>query len=443
VTTGHYPVIEATIPTGTDLKSAKVYFRSDKYPKYYFVEMTREANVLRSVLPKPSPETEHIIYYIEAVDVYFNNAIDAEHRVEISDQCERLSSRDDDPIPVDPGIIVGATEAGAPALPPGFEAAGIIGSLSSAGLLSGLGGGPGVGTAAIIGGAAAGVGGAAVVVTSTEGETPGEPNEPGPGPTPPSTPPTSSGPQPPVTPDPQPPVAPPPEPPTPTPPEPPAPPTPPEPPPEPPSVSACFDVSFPGGSCNMKLDATCSSGPITNYDWVIDAPSSLGGTFTRSGRRVNHNFEVCSGESVTVTLTVSDGASASDSNVQTITLPVNQCLAGIRASVTSSLTVGSRDRVAQGQVVLNDVKVEATNNMGPFRHAVEARPGENTVEAVLVSAVGRETFWTFDFSQTEHFVPGSIRSERGVVFSIENNRVVFRLNGTAQERIRFKYRISR
>ncbi len=479
ITAGQYPVIEAAVPAGTDLRSAKVYFRSDKYPKFYFVEMTREANGLRSVLPKPSPETEHIIYYIEAVDVSFNNTIDAEHTAEISNQCERLAPKDDDPLLVDPSIIVGATEAGAPSLPPGFEAAGIIGSLSSAGLLSGLGGGPGIGTAAIIGGAAAGVGGAAVVVTGSEGESTAEPNEPPPEPTTPSTPPTSTGPQPPNPTNPQPPeptdpqppaptptdpttppptgpttppptdpttpTPPPPDPTTPTPPPPdpttPTPPDPPAPPPPPSSVTACFEASFPGGSCNMKLDAACSSGTITAYDWVISAPSALGGTTVHSGSKVNHNFATCSGESVTVTLTVSDGGSASDSTVQTISLPVSQRLADLQTSLVSSLTVGARDAVAHGRVVLNDVKVDATNNSAPFRHAIEGRPGENTVEAVLVSQVGRETYWKFDFSQAEHFVPGSIRPEQGSVISLDNRQVVFRLSGATQERIRFKVRM--
>jgi hypothetical protein len=444
VTAGQYPVIEAAVPAGMDLRSAKVYFRSDKYPKFYFVEMTREANTLRSVLPKPSPETEHIIYYIEAVDVSFNNTIDTEHTAEISSQCERIARKDDDPVLVDPSIVVGATEAGAPALPPGFEAAGIIGSLSSAGLLSGFGGGSGVSTAAVIGGAAAGVGGAAVVVTGSEGEST-SPNEPPPEPTTPSTPPTSTGTPPPEPNDPQPPeptptdptTPPPPDPTTPTPPEPPAPPPPPS------SVTACFEASFPGGSCNMKLDAACSSGPITTYDWVIAAPTSLGGVATHSGSKVNHNFTTCSGESVTVTLTVGDGASASDSTVQTISLPVSQRLTGLQTSLVSSLIVGARDRVAHGQVVLNGTKVDATNNTAPFRHAFEGRPGENTVEAVLVSEVGHEAIWKFDFSQTEHFVPGSIRPELGSVISIESHQVVFRLSGAAQERVRLKVQLLR
>ena len=452
VTAGQHPVIEAAVPAGSDLRSAKVYFRSDKYPKFYFVEMTREANTLRSVLPKPSPETEHIVYYIEAVDVSFNNTIDAEHTAEISDQCERLAPNDDHPVLVDPSIIVGATEAGAPALPPGFETAGIIGSLSSAGLLSGLGGGPGVGTAAIIGGAAAGVGGAAVVVTGNEGESTAEPNEPPPEPTSPSTPPTSTGPeppnpanpQPPEPTDPQPPVTPT-DPTTPPPADPTTPPPPdtPEPPPPPSSVTACFEASFPGGSCNMKLDAACSSGSITTYDWVINAPSALGGTTTHSGSKVNHNFTACSGESVTVTLAVSDGASASDSTIETITLPVSQRLAGLRTSLVSSLMVGARNDAAHGRIVLNAIRTDPTNNAAPFRHVFEGLPGENTVEAVLVSEAGRETYWKFDFSQSEHFVPGSIRPEQGSVVSIEHRQVVFRLSGATQERIRFKVRLSR
>ena len=66
VAPGRNPVVDAVIP-GADIRSAKVYFRSDKYPKFYYVEMKPAANGigLLSVLPKPSPETGSIIYYIE------------------------------------------------------------------------------------------------------------------------------------------------------------------------------------------------------------------------------------------------------------------------------------------------------------------------------------------------------------------------------------------
>ena len=149
-----FPHIDSTITPGENVEVSRVYFRSDKYPDFYYVEAKgldlETPDQFRAILPKPSPETERIIYYVEAVDRSYNTAQTAEHDPPISDDsCER-----------DPGayyqdtpeIIVGATTAGAAAVPPGFQALGITSFISAAGVTSA------VAAAAIGGGAAAGAG---------------------------------------------------------------------------------------------------------------------------------------------------------------------------------------------------------------------------------------------------------------------------------------------
>ena len=154
---GKYPVVDAAIQPGKEIRTAKVYFRADHYPKFYWVEMVIHEGNFVSILPKPSPRTARIIYYIEAVDVTFNNAVDVEHDPEVREKCEDRPAY----LPgEEPGIIVGATEAGASALPPGFETVGIIGTVATTGVVtSGIGGGAGIGTAVAIGAGAAGAGG--------------------------------------------------------------------------------------------------------------------------------------------------------------------------------------------------------------------------------------------------------------------------------------------
>lgn len=161
---GAYPVIDAAIEPGKEVRTAKVYFRAEHFPKFYWVEMVIHEDNFVSVLPKPSPGTKRIVYYIAAMDSAFNNAVDPEHDPEILEVCKEVPAY----APGDePGIIVGATEAGAAPLPPGFEAAGIIGTVATTGLLStGLGGGAGVGTAAAVGAAAAGTAAGVVVATN-------------------------------------------------------------------------------------------------------------------------------------------------------------------------------------------------------------------------------------------------------------------------------------
>ena len=72
----------------------------------------------------------------------------------------------------DPGIVVGATVEGAPAMPPGFQALGITGFVSAAGAMSSAGGGIGTGAAIGIGaGVAAGAAGGLVALSGGDSTT--------------------------------------------------------------------------------------------------------------------------------------------------------------------------------------------------------------------------------------------------------------------------------
>lgn len=130
----------------------RVYFRSDKYPDFYYVEASEIPETpedFRAILPKPSPETERVIYYVEAVDTEYEiyQTPEADPAV-VDDACRR------DPgayyMGENPEIVVGATSAGAAAVPPGFQALGITGFISAAGVTTA------VTAAAAAGGAAAG-----------------------------------------------------------------------------------------------------------------------------------------------------------------------------------------------------------------------------------------------------------------------------------------------
>ena len=154
---GRNPIVEASILPSSDIRTAKVYFRSDKYPKFYYIEMTPSKTGFHTALPKPSAETARIYYYIEAVDLSFNNMIGTEHIVEVSQRCAPPNL---DPQPnIDPEIVVGASEAGLPALPPGFDTLGIVGTISAAGVSSVISGGSGISSAVVVGAVAASAGG--------------------------------------------------------------------------------------------------------------------------------------------------------------------------------------------------------------------------------------------------------------------------------------------
>lgn len=451
VAPGSYPVIDAIIQPGSDIRTAKVYFRSEQYPKFYYLEMVFEGGTFTTALPKPSLETKHIVYYIEAVDVTFNNSIGDEHVAEVREGCQAEST----PPEEEPALVVGATEAGASASPPGFETVGIVGTITSAGVVSALSSGSGIGTAAVVGGvAAAGAGGAVAVAVLAEPSVE-ESESVAPSETPPALPPASStpsvppsdggSPQPPAPTDPSPPEPEPPSPsePSPSEPEPPSPsePSPPEPPVPSAPVQACFTGSFPGGSCNLKLVSSCSSGPIASYRWVIDASPALGGSTVSTEATLNRNFPGCAGETVSVTLTVADGAGGSDSATDTFQLPVSQRADGNPGHLPATVTSLLRGDAAGGRVVVNDARLDDTRGNVPFRHEFPGRLGENHIEAVMRAPSPGEALWEFDFSRARHFVPGSLRVQAGSALSLSSHRIVFRLTGAPEERVWFSFEL--
>jgi hypothetical protein len=170
LTHDHHPRVDAAIRPGDQVETSRVYFRSDKYPDFYYVEMTKEHPTIddfMGVLPKPGPETERIIYYLESVDTRFETLQTPEFAPEViaADECRRRGT------PAwfegEPEIVVGATVPGAAAIPPGFQAVGITGFVNSLGVLSTLGVG---GTAGGVVGSTAGAvlvvgGGAAAAAT--------------------------------------------------------------------------------------------------------------------------------------------------------------------------------------------------------------------------------------------------------------------------------------
>lgn len=440
---GRNPIIEASIMPSRDIRTAKVYFRSDKYPKFYYIEMTPLKTGFHTALPKPSAETARIYYYIEAVDLSFNNMIGTEHIVEVSQSCL-------DPQPnIDPEIVVGASEAGLPALPPGFNTFGIVGTISAAGVSSAIGGGSGISSAVVVGAVAASAGGAVVAATilpeDPKPEAPASPSTPDSG----TTPPTSPSPTPTPTPAPTPTPGPTPSPaPSPEPAETPEPsPEPPPPPPEPPStpVTACFNASFPGNSCNMKLDAGCSAGPIQHFDWVLDASAALGGKTTGSGQTFNRSFPQCSGEIVTVTVTVDDGDGARDEVTMGVHLPtaLRSADASEEVVLVSLLLPGPTLGVFHGDVTVNGRRLFRLDNASPVERLVPGRLGSNSIEAILVAPSTQEVTWVFDFSRARGYEPGSIQPQQGHVLSVNAQRIVFRLSGAPGERVHFEYRLAR
>ncbi len=499
-----------------------MYFRSDKYPDFYFVEMAGTGDDFEAVLPIPSEETDTVIYYVEAVTGTYDTGRTAEHDTIVASdsECRRRDAAAAWWTGGDPGIVVGATIDGAPAMPPGFQALGITGFVSTAGAMSSAGGGIGTGAAIGIGaGAAAAVGAGValsggdasstttvvagggsssstttVVATSTttataandapracfsmepedgnltvgdtirldarcsegdrsgggdtisnyewdlgDGRTRSGPdqtfispryNTPGvftitltvtdsggssssvltgmaqSGQLQDSTSKEITVSASPVT--------------------------------------ACFTATR-LGSCNYRFDATCSTGTISQYDWVLDTGGNLGGPFVKSGRTVSHDFSGCFNNSIGARLTVTGELGQSDTTsmqvmVAYLTSPFLKD-GTISTAFTSFLSVPPFDGRTRGFVSLNRIRTFNLDNSTPSTHVAQARQGENEVEAYLATPIDTPGSWRFDFRGADGFVSGSIKVKSGQTISIDSQTVVFHLSGTPGERIKFTFKL--
>jgi uncharacterized repeat protein (TIGR01451 family) len=141
------------------------------------------------------------------------------------------------------------------------------------------------------------------------------------------------------------------------------------------------------------------------------------------------------------------GSETADPNPANNTATVQTALVvGQRTSIgpftsTSLLRFTQTDEPSTGIVVLNGGRVDTTTSGVPFQHRFQGRPGRNTIEAYL-SGAGKEGLWRFDFSGAQAFVAGSFRAEAGQVVSRDAHGIVFRVSGTAGERIRFSFELS-
>jgi hypothetical protein len=472
---GTFAVVLSGIDPEREIQTAKVYFRSSLYPDFYYVEMRHEDDRFVAVLPQPSPDTPKVVYYVEAVDLLFNSSRSAEFDP-IVGKCKKRP--DGAYIPGDdPKIIVGAVTAGSSALPPGFSAAGIIGTVSAAGISSGLGGGIGAGTAIASAAAAAGVAGAVVVASqgttsATSSVAAASPTFPstttsaGAGPSSTVTTTVTSGPVPTTTTSPVPGST-----------------------TIPPGSTTtvfgststaaitttvvgtttavsttttsvvsttttsaalpalnpeCFTVQSLGGDCKAKVDATCVNAPVDRYDWILDVGGSWG-TVNKpnAGPSFVYQWSDCSSTTnITFQLTVWRGGSSS---VSTKTFLIAGGLRAERSSRPPTIRLRTQmglppsDGSARGDIFLNGTLLRTVDSAQPAEIVAELAQGVNRIEAVVVEGATAEGFFRFEFPR--ELPPDGVRVIEGNVVALDSRAVVFRLSGHAGERVGFELRL--
>jgi hypothetical protein len=201
-------------------------------------------------------------------------------------------------------------------------------------------------------------------------------------------------------------------------------------------------------SCVWRFDASCSTGPIVQYNWAIDPAGNMPAPrppVSHSGQVVTIDWNPptyggCSGSPfITAQLTVVGSVGQTDSKSQGVNIDLKTFpeQGGIQSSFTSLLETG-----AHGFVTLNQTRTDTTTASRPFRHELRGVSGKNTIEA-HVQPSGAEGLWKFDFSSSARLVPGSLRAESGGLAVLDARTIVFRLTGDSGERIRFTFELSR
>jgi hypothetical protein len=166
-----YPLVDAAIEPAGELR-ARVYFRAAQHPDFYMVEMAPGATGnFEGILPVPAPETERVVYYVEAIAAAGGDARTGEVAARVVEEREEC----EEPIfaGADPGIVVHATTEGAAALPPGFLPTGVAQTVSAGGVVASVTPGTvaaagGLGAAATAGIVAGGAAAGAVIIDQVE-----------------------------------------------------------------------------------------------------------------------------------------------------------------------------------------------------------------------------------------------------------------------------------
>jgi hypothetical protein len=181
IVAGVFPRLDACFTPTEDLSRARVHFRADGTPHWYFVDMAAAGGCRSVLLPKPLPTTSAIDYYVSALGRTFDETRTSEYTPRV---VAREGDCDDDLLVAGSAgsatVVLGAA-AGAPAVPAGFAPEGIVSAPPSPGSAASQGGGGGAGLGVVLALGAVGGGGYLLYKQLSDEETPdGEPPPPPP-----------------------------------------------------------------------------------------------------------------------------------------------------------------------------------------------------------------------------------------------------------------------
>src|SRR6185436_11513018 len=123
-----HPRLEACLDPAAEVSRARVHFRAEGTPNWYFVDMALEGACHRATLPRPLLATRAIDYYVEAANRSFLQTRTGQYRARVvatAAECEGGRT----PAAAVPAaqVVVRSTAAGAAAVPAGFSPSGLAG----------------------------------------------------------------------------------------------------------------------------------------------------------------------------------------------------------------------------------------------------------------------------------------------------------------------------
>ncbi|MGH9322272.1 MAG: PKD domain-containing protein [Vicinamibacteria bacterium] len=199
--------------------------------------------------------------------------------------------------------------------------------------------------------------------------------------------------------------------------------------PDPPRIVANGSIDF-NADCSVG-DRDGGPTVITSYAWDFGDGDDGG-----EGRFVSHLFTEPDLYGVTLTVTNEDGRQ--DRTTQFIVVERRGSGTASEVTLTTELTLTPG---TSAQLSFNDAETISTVAPSPQQHRVRARPGENVVDARLLSEATGEGRWRFDFRAEPSFIRGSIRIDFGEVLTLDAQSVVFRITGESGPPVRFRFRL--
>ena len=153
-----FALFSARFDPAESVARARVHFRAEGGPVWYYVEMKPRADGYYGTLPKPRKSTKTIQYYIEVVDKAFAESRTPEYAPDVVDSAAACGTKKAVASVATVASVVVGGPAGAPLIPAGFASSGIVAAGAAAGVAAGAA--AGVSTAVIV---ASVVGGGAAV----------------------------------------------------------------------------------------------------------------------------------------------------------------------------------------------------------------------------------------------------------------------------------------